>query len=259
MKTPLILTLLLAVALVSPAHARTLAEAKAAGTLNLYTSTDFAPFSSLIGSIASGGQKPVGFEVDLGNLIASRLGLKPVWHVKGFDALLPLVRTDRSVDLVIASHAITSTRARLVSFTNPHYCTGGVVLTRSGGPLTNQAFGGKRVGAEDGSTYAGYLKKLPTGVQVNVFANSEQSYAALLAGGVDAVVTDRFAALAAVDKYPQGKLMVGKTLWQERIGMVVARDNTALKAAVNQVLAKLLEDGSYARLSQEYFKQDVRC
>ena len=87
------------------AQARTLAEAKASGTLKIATSADFEPFNYL----KSGS--PAGFEVELGEALAQRLGLQPQWVVRPFDGLLrDLAERPQEIDLVIASHAITSTR-----------------------------------------------------------------------------------------------------------------------------------------------------
>lgn len=60
-------------------------------------------------------------------------------------------------------------------------------------------------------------------------------------------------------RFPDSKLKVGPLLWREEIGMVVAKNNDGLRAEINTALAKVMEDGSYAKLSQKYFKQDIRC
>ena len=174
--------LIAALATLGTAQARNLNQIRSDGTLHLYTSADFAPFSSILDSITGGLGKPVGFEVELGNLIASRMGLRPVWQVKDFDALIPGIVSNPEVDVLIASHAITSTRAKLVDFTRPHYCTGGVAIAVPGGPLGSKAFRNQSVGAEAGSTYEGYLKKLPFPVNVVQYATSGKSYAGLTSG-----------------------------------------------------------------------------
>ncbi len=251
--------LILALGILGTAQGRTLMQAKADGTLHMYTGTDFAPFSSLIGAIAGDGSQPVGFEVELGNLIADRLGLKPVWQVKDFDTLIPSIVSNPDVDVLIASHAITSTRLEQVDFTNPHYCTGGVALTKKDGPLTSKAFGNRDIGAEQGSTYEGYLAKLPMKVNLKTYPNSEETYKALASGEVVSVVTDLFAAMDASKQYAKESFVVGPLLWRESVGMVVAKGNDELRQAINGVLAELLKDGTYAKLSQRYFQQDIRC
>ncbi len=247
-----VLVSLSALSLVQFTQALSLAQVRQAGFLRLSTSADFAPFNS-----QSGG-KPGGFEVELGELLAKTLGLKAAWTVAPFDTILDGLGADR-YDAVIASHAVTSTRLKLVDFTRPHYCTGGVLLTRTGGPTEHRALAGQRVGAESGSTYFSYLKKLPFQKSVQVYSGSDEAIKALAFGKVKAVVTDRFAALAAIKAYPGAKLLMGEQLWKEEIAVATSKNNTELKDALNGALNTLFRNGQYAALSQKYFAQDIRC
>ncbi len=239
--------------LLSPAAgALSLAQIKQTGELRLSTSADFAPFNTQVGGKLS------GFEVELGELLAKTLGLKVVWAIVPFERILDGLNTDQ-YDVVIASHAITSTRLKLVDFARPHYCTGGVVLGQKGGPLTHRAIEGQRVGAEAGSTYFSYLQKLPFQKSVQVFPASDAAIQALAFGKVKAVVTDRFAALAAIRTYSKANLVVGEQLWKEEIGAAVSKGNTSLQTALDGALNTLFQNGDYAALSKKYFGQDIRC
>ena len=229
-----------------------LSQIRQAGVLRLATSADFAPFNS------EADGKLSGFEVELGEMMAKTLGLKVAWTVAPFDSLLGGLDSEK-YDAVIASHAITSTRLKLVDFARPHYCTGGVLLTRQGGPLDHKALEGQRVGAESGSTYFSYLKKLPFQKSVQLFPGSDAAIQALAFGKVNAVVTDRFAALTAIKTYPKANLVLGEQLWKEEIGTAVSKGNGTLLAALNGALNTVLQDGQYAALSKKYFAQDVRC
>ncbi|MPY66183.1 amino acid ABC transporter substrate-binding protein [Deinococcus sp. SDU3-2] len=241
-------------ALPAAAQARSLAAVKTSGILKLATSADFEPFNFLQGG------KPTGFEVELGEAVARKLGLRAEWVIRPFDGLLrDLAARPGEIDVVIASHAITSTRLQTVDFSTPHYCTGGVILTRRGGPLTSKALAGKTLGAEAGSTYFGFLRKLPFGKSVQVYPSSQAAIQAAATAKVDAVVTDRFAALGALKTYSKANLVMGDTLWKEQVGLALAKGNSELRLAVNGALKGLMQDGTYAQLSQKYFGQDVRC
>jgi len=238
--------------LVLNAQARSLTEIRASGVLRLATSADFEPFNFLKGN------QFAGFEVDLGDLIGRQLGLKVVWFKDDFDSLLSDF-SKNEYDAVIASHAITSTRANIVDFAQPHYCTGGVALAQVGGPLTSKAMAGRVLGAESGSTYMGYIQKLPFDKQLKVFSSSQEAIQAVATNQVSAVVTDKFAALQAMQTYSKAKLVMGDLLWRESIGMAVQKGNAGLRQALNGALGTLLKDGQYTKLSQRYFGQDVRC
>ncbi len=243
---------LLALPLLSFASARSLADVRASGTLRLATSADFEPFNYLR------GDQFAGFEVELAELVAKQMGLKVLWVKDDFDSLLSDFNS-KNYDVVIASHAITSTRAKLVDFTQPHYCTGGVALAKAGGPMTSKAMANQILGAESGSTYMGFIQKLPFDKQLKVFGTSDQAIQAVAAGQVSAVITDKFAALQAFKTYSKVNLKMGDLLWKESIGMAVQKGNRDLRLALNSALAKTFKDGSYHALSQQYFAQDVRC
>ena len=250
----LLLSLALLASSLSPAQARTLAEIKSSGVLKVATSADFEPFNF------TRGGPPVGFEVEVAELVARRLGVRVQWVVRPFDGLLRDLGARRDeIDVVIASHAVTSTRQQLVDFAAPHYCTGGVILTRAGGPTTSKALAGKNLGAEAGSTYFGFLRKLPFRKTLQVYTSSQAALQAVATGQVDAIATDRFAALEATRTYSKAKLVVGETLWKEQVAMAVAKGNAGLRQAVNAALKGAVQDGSYAKLSQKYFGQDIRC
>lgn len=241
-------------ALTSPAQARTLAEIRASGVLRLATSADFEPFNFMQAGA------PAGFEVDLGEALARDMGLKVVWVVRPFDGLLRDVneRSDE-IDAVMASHAITSTRAQIVDFTRPTYCTGGVILTRRGGPVTSKALAGKNLGAEAGSTYFGFLRKLSFEKTIQVYPNSTAVLQAVATGQVDAIATDRFAALDAVKTFSKANLVIGETLWKEQVAIVVRKGNAELRQALNLSLNKLDVSGTHTQLGRKYFGQDIGC
>lgn len=244
---PLLLALLS-----SGAHARTYDLVRSSGVLRLATSADYEPFNYLKDN------QFTGFEVELGNLLAKQLNLKPVWVKVDFDSLL--TNFDKSnYDVVIASHAITSTRAKVVDFTQPHYCGGNLLLTRKGGPLTTKALENKILGAESGSVNLTFLQKLPFKKQIKVYPSTEATYRAVALGEVDAALTDRFGAASAIKTYTKANLMLGEVLWRTASGMAVSKGNSSLKTALNTGLAALLKDGSYHKLSLRYFGDDIRC
>lgn len=236
------------------AHARTLAEIRASGVLKVATSADFEPFNF------SDGGRPAGFEIDLASLIAARLGLKVQWVVRPFDGLLrDLKERPDDIDVVAASHAITEARQQQVEFSLPAYCTTSVILTRAGGPLTSKDLAGKNLGTEAGSTYFNFLRKSLIQKTLQVYPSRQTSLQAVATGRVDAIVTDRFAALKALNTYWKAKLVIGDILWTEQVGLAFAKGDPALRQAVNAALKQTLQDGSYAKLSRQYFGVDVRC
>lgn len=237
--------------LATSAEARTWAEIKKSGTIKVATEGAFPPFNLMK------GKQLTGFEVDLANALGKQLGLKVEWTVQPFDSLLIGLGQDR-YDFVIASHGITPERQKAVDFSDPHYCTGGAIVTRPGGPLTAKALAGKSVAVQVGTTYLENVRKVPGVGDVKTFPRDVDAQAALMAGRVDAWVGDRFTGLDLV-KAQKGKIVQGDLLFRERNAMAVKKGNVTLLKELNAALAKAQANGTYARISTQYFGQDVRC
>lgn len=245
-----LLTLAALTLLASTAQARTWDEIKKSGTIKIATEGAFPPFNMLTGKTLS------GFEVDLANALAKQMNLKVSWVTAPFDGLLIGLQQDR-YDFVIASHGITPERQKAVDFTNPHYCTGGTIVSKVGGPKTAADLKGKKVAVQVGTTYMENVQKLD-GVKALVFPKDTDAQSALMLGQAQAWVGDKFTGLDLV-KAQNGKLQQGDMLYAEKIAMAVKKGNSSLVKELNAELATAMSNGTYAKLSNQYFKQDIRC
>ena len=234
------------------AQARTFDEIKKDGKIVVATEGQFAPFNFFQGS------KLTGFEIDIAEAMAAKMGVKVEWKALSFDALLAGLRQDRW-DMVIASHGITEERAKAVTFTEPHYCSGGMIVATNPAIRTAADLNGKVVSVQTGTTYLDNVKKLAGVKEVKNFPQDTDARSALLTGRVDAWVTDRFVAVAAVAANPGGGMKIGDFLFVERIASAVAKGNTGLASEINKALAAIQADGTYATISNKWFKEDIRC
>lgn len=247
------LTLAAVLCIAAPAlQGRPLQAVRKDGTLLLATEGQYAPFNYFK------GKQLTGFEVEVAELVARKMGLKPQWKTLSFDALLTGLQQDRW-DVVIASHAITDERAKAVTFTAPHYCSGGTIVSMTPALRSARDLAGKVVAVQTGTTYAAEVRRLPGVASVKNFPSDTDARSALVSKRVDAMVTDRFVAKELLRKSPQAGFHVGERVTIERIAAAVALGNTGLADAWSQALQEVLADGSYARLSQQYFQEDIRC
>jgi polar amino acid transport system substrate-binding protein len=236
----------------SLAQARTFDEIKADGKIIIATEGAYPPFNYFQ------GPKLAGFEIEIGDAIAAKMGLKVEWKALGFDALLTGLRQDRW-DLVIASFGITEERSKAVSFTEPHYCSGGVMVSKDPNIRTLESMNGKVVAVQTGTTYFENIKKLPGIKEVRNLPQDTDARAALQNGRADVWVSDKFVVKAALEANPGGGLKIGELLFVEKIASAVKKGNASLVAAYNKALAEVLADGSYKTISEKYFKEDIRC
>ena len=233
------------------ADARSLEDIRKAGTIVIASEGKFSPFN-----FVDKGQL-TGFEIDVANAVAAKMGLKVEWKMMGFDGLLVGLAQDRW-DLVIASHGITEERSKAVTFANPHYCTGGVIISKDGAIRTAKDLTGKVVAVQTGTTYYDNAKKLPV-KDVRNFPQDNSARAALETGHVDAWVTDKFVGKASLAATPATALKMGDFLFTEKIAAAVGKGNAGLVAEVNKALAAIMADGTYAAISKKWFNEDIRC
>ena len=233
-------------------QARSLDEIKASGTIIVATEGAYPPFNFFQGSKLS------GFEVELAEAMVKKMGLKIEWKALAFDALLAGLRQDRW-DMVMASFGVTDARSKAVMFTNPYYCSGGLIVSKDAAIKDAASLVGKTVAVQTGSTYMENVRKLVGVKEVKNFPQDTDARSALVAGRVDAWVSDRFVVKTATETNPGLGLKVGDYLFVERIAAAIKKGNAPLAAAVDKALAEVLADGTYKAISEKFMKEDIRC
>jgi ABC-type amino acid transport substrate-binding protein len=68
-----------------------------------------------------------GFEVELMEMIAERLGLRVEWREMGFDLIIPEIQAG-TIDLGVSGFSVTPERLEIVQFTMPHSITEGQII-----------------------------------------------------------------------------------------------------------------------------------
>jgi polar amino acid transport system substrate-binding protein len=211
----------LALMIANVAIARDLAEVRKSGLLIAGTEGSYPPFNFFKGSILT------GFEIELTEALAKRLGVALEWRALGFDSLLPALNQDR-FDLAVSSFGITD-------------------------------LAGKVVGVQIGTTYAAAVKKVSAIREMKTFPRDTDAQQNLINGRVDAWVTDRFVIGDVMSKNSNLPLQRGELLFEEQIAFAVKKGNQELRVSVNKALADVLADGTYKTISEKYFKEDIRC
>ncbi|HEU0203089.1 MAG TPA: ABC transporter substrate-binding protein, partial [Burkholderiaceae bacterium] len=217
----------LALAATFGVQARTFEEIKKAGKIIVATEGQYAPYNYFQGA------KLTGFEIDLAEAIVKKMGVALEWKALGFDALLSGLRNDRW-DLVIAGHAITEERSKAVTFTDPHFCGGGIIVTKGAPIKDGKDLAGKSVSVQTGTTFMDEVKKVPGVKEVKNFPQDTDARSALISNRVDVWVTDPAVARATVAAQPGLGLQIGGMLFIEKNAAAVAKGNTSLATAYNQ-------------------------
>ena len=195
-----------------------------------------------------------GYDVMMAKKIADALGQNVQIVKLDWDSLIPAVMSG-DVDCVIAGQSITAERAAQVDFSDPYYYASIVTLTKKDSAYANAASVADLAGATATSQLGTiwYDTCLPQIENANILPAQETAPAMLVvlnSGACDIVVTDHPTGQAALTAYPDlvmldfgggdGDFQVSDE--DINIGISMKKGNTALKDAINEVLATMTTD-----------------
>lgn len=220
------------------------------GVLSVGSCLDYPPFESV-----EAGQE-VGFDVDMVEEIASRLGVTVEWVRADFDTIFTAVAGGQ-FDMVAAASTITEEREQTVDFSDPYFNSRQALVVNSEETpdLTSyeQLQPGDVVGVQKGTTGAAWARQnLPDGVEIQTFTSATDGLRALEGGAMTAFVADEpFVAEATAD-LPSLAVVQGIDT-DEKYGFAFSPENPELRDAVNIVLAEMIADGTYAAIYDRWF------
>lgn len=220
-----------------------------------------------IAFVGSGGYPPfnyfdddgnvVGFDVDVGQEIADRLGVELNYVTSDWDGLVEGLRNKR-YDGILGSMAITEERQQVVSFTDPYYYSGAQLVVRNDSRITTPSeMNGKTIAVATGTNYVSDAENL--GAEVSLYQDDNATALELISGRVDGVITDRLVALTAMSEISggEGLELCGKILRLEEMGIAINQDDTSLLEKINQILADMHKDGTLTAISEKWHGADI--
>ena len=217
-------------------------------TLRVGTEATYPPFEFA----KEGSNEIQGFDVDIMNEVAKRIGTKVEWHNMGFDALIPGLKS-KQLDAAIAGINVTPEREKAVAFSTPYYETASVVVHKEGDGITTTAdLKGKVVAAQIGTTGADVAREL-VGDKAKDFNYVPDILNELKVGGASAAIIDKPIALyyMTLDKGQFAEFSAGTP--SEPVAIAMNMDNKVLVEKVNQALADMKADGTYNKIQEKWF------
>ena len=219
------------------------------GTLTVGISPDYPPFENL-----ENGQI-VGFEPDLAAALGEKMGVKIEFASLNFDAILTAVDAATQIDCGISGFSIDPERAKLVDFSTSYFVDDLAVATMKAGAFTSEEAlkgEGVRIAVQSGTTGESYIQENFPGAEPVAFTNSNDCFAAMAAGKVDAVCTTAAVVASMVSKSYTDAAIIANYATGEEYGVAVAKSNPALLAAINKALAELEADGTIEKISSKW-------
>jgi len=216
------------------------------GTLRVGSDINFAPFEF----IEDGEEK--GFDVDLMNAIAERLGLEVEYVNTSFDTIFTQLAAGE-FDAIVSAITITDERKQTIAFSDPYFqANQALVATKGSGIESVDDLDGKDLGTQAGTTGLDYAKEHFTGATIKEFQDAPAGFTALSAGQVDAMFIDVPVAVEQV-KNNDDLALVEEVSTNEEYGIGVQQDSEALLEAINGALEEIIADGGYAEIFERWF------
>jgi ABC-type amino acid transport substrate-binding protein len=204
-----------------------------------------------------------GFEVDLANAVAAKLGLTVQWNDVSFDTIIISVQ-DKSFDMGVSGFSVNAERLQEVSFTLPHSTTEGqIIMLQSAmqaknvttlSSLADFKTHGITVGVQSGNVQEEELRA--AGVDVQVWPNSDSPFLDMISGNpsVQAVYAETPITTNWINTFAsQGK--TASAVYSHPyypVAFLVNKQSLTLLDQVNGALATLIHDGVVDQLKTKW-------
>ena len=216
----------------------------------------FPPFEQLGASGA-----PEGLDVDLAHALARRWGIVAKITPIGYDSLLDALRTAQ-VDAIISAMPYDERLTRDVTYSPAYFEAGIRLVVPEGSPIRGtEELAGARVAVEWGSAGDMIARRMQRNDQVDIeivqFDTPQDALDALLSQSsltntVDALLVDQVS-LRLAQGEGAALVAVGPVLEANPYVIVTPRAATNLAREVADALAAFGQDGTLARIEQEWF------
>lgn len=201
----------------------------------------------------------VGYDVEVGKLIAEKLGVEPVFVEGEWDGLFAGLDAER-YDVVINGVEVTQERAEAYDFSDPYaYIRTAIIVNGDNNDINSfEDLDGKTTANTLASTYATLAESY--GATATGVDDLNQTIELLLAGRVDATLNAEVTYYDYMNQHPDANLKIAALTDEASLVCIPTRkgdDSASLREAINQAIAELSESGQLSELSEKYFGSDI--
>jgi len=238
---------------------------RAAGKIRLATDAQYPPCESF----AEDGTTMIGWEPDIWNAMAQKLGVELEVSSIAFAGLIPGVQSGR-FDMAMECMADTIEREEVVTFINVAFIIAGVVTLEDHATITDDPLSlcGLKVGGQEGTTHIDNVNKLlnphcaangkPV-VDVVNFPSAAAAQVALYSGRVDFITYELIGASELKRKAPKPIKVIAMDIFPRKYnGMIVDKNNQQLAEALLAALKAVHEAGTYDFVMKKWEIEAIR-
>jgi|GEM_PF-3313167 ABC-type amino acid transport substrate-binding protein len=198
--------------------------------------------------------KLAGYDIELGNEIAKRLGLKFIWKQMEFMKVLPALDSGKC-QLAIAALHTTKVRKEKYTFSRSYIKTGVVaVIKKNGKKVTSlEDLKGMTVAVKLRATGEDFARENGSriGFKYKSYLSTEQTLEALKKGEVDAVFNDYLSSRIFLKQNP-GYLIPFTPFAPCGMGIAAPKSRQPLIDRINEILDDLEKEGMLKKLYNKW-------
>jgi len=194
-----------------------------------------------------------GFDVDISNEIARKLGVEAKFIATKWDGLIGGLKADK-FDIIIGQMSVTEERKKSVDFTDPYVITGSVLVTREETDEITELedISGKKVGVGGGTTFEEVANSVD-GADVKLYKAVSDYIQDLTNKRLDVIINDQLLMSYNIKENNLPLKITSGILNKDEIGMAVNKGNEDFISKVNEALSEMKEDGTYNEIYKKWF------
>ncbi|ACS81419.1 transporter substrate-binding domain-containing protein [Maridesulfovibrio salexigens] len=217
---------------------------------------------SIPGAFYNAKKEWVGFDVDIANEIAKRLGVKIDQVPVNNKTRIGFLQQGR-IDASVSNMTHKRSRDKSIDFSITYFFDGQKMLAPKGKFSTLKDFVGKKVAVMQGTTSELNVKNLLKSLgdaapKVISYQKESECFQALQMGRVDAWSTDSTILLGYAAQVPGKYELVGDFFSNEPYGIGLVEDDSKLRDAVNFALQDMWKDGTYEKIYNKWYGPDTK-
>ncbi|MER6944629.1 ABC transporter substrate-binding protein [Nonomuraea sp. NPDC000554] len=226
------------------------AAIRSAGKIVVGTDATYAPSEFL----DTDGKTVIGFDVEIFDAVAAKLGLKTEWQPAKFTDIIPGLKSTK-YNVGVSSFAATQERMKTLNMVT-YFSAGTRWAQRPGGAIVPDDTCGKKIAVQVGTVSlddatARSKKCTASGkpaLAIDQYQAQSDATAAVVSGKDDAMIADATVTAYAV-KQAGGKLaFAGEEYDAALYAFVLPKDQTEFAGAIQAAVREIIADGTYRKI-----------
>lgn len=222
-------------------------------TLKVAIPTDYPPYGSVDKTM-----QPVGLDIDMAKLIASKLGVKAELIPVTSANRIPYLQTKKA-DLVISTLGKNAEREKVIDFSTAYAPFFQGVFGPKKLPIKSfNDLAGKTVAVTRGAMEDQELNKVaPPNVDYRRFEDNNATIAAFVSGQVQILAASGPVIAQMLEKNPQVSAEFKLLLKDSPCFVGITKGEESLKAKVNEIIANARKDGTLDAMSKKWLGKGI--